>query len=254
MLGKKKKKPNSQWHLAVICASVYHCSSNSDSDFNNNNGSSLGYILKGRLVDVFSSQAGNNSHFSSLPVTFAASGLTEQTVHIKAECRCSCEASVSVLHLNPKSLLQHNTQAITWPQHGGRITYLMGLRCNHNQVTQHRLLSVQCTVHHFSTQVFFFLKCSPTLPWGCPPPTGRKETKHFIYVIYLIYVHSLYFSSVWVSLLLFTVELVSLFCSLFHHWGQSGAGEVRITSVMVTNRLGRERHDNLLIDLVFSYF
>lgn len=32
------------------------------------------------------------------------------------------------------------------------------------------------------------------------------------------------------------------------------AGEVRITSVMVTNRLGRERHDNLLIDLVFSYF
>lgn len=28
----KKKKPNSQWHLAVICASVYHCSSNSDSE------------------------------------------------------------------------------------------------------------------------------------------------------------------------------------------------------------------------------
>lgn len=180
-----KKKPNSQWHLAVICASVYHCSSNSDSDFNNNNGSSLGYILKGRLVDVFSSQAGNNSHFSSLTVTFAASGLTEQTVHIKAECRCSCEASVSVLHLNPKSLLQHNTQAITWPQHGGRITYLMGLRCNHNQVTQHRLLSVQCTVHHFSTQVFFFFsKVFPYIALGLPPTNRTKRNKTF-YLCYL---------------------------------------------------------------------
>lgn len=47
----------------------------------------------------------------------------------------------SVLPLNPTPLPQHNTQAITWPRHGGGITHLMCLRCDHNQVTQHRFLS-----------------------------------------------------------------------------------------------------------------
>lgn len=59
----------------------------------------------------------------------------------------------SVLPLNPTPLLQHNTQAITWPLYGGGITHLKCLRCNHNQVTQPRLLSTSfsslCQPHRF---------------------------------------------------------------------------------------------------------
>lgn len=222
MLGKqKKKKPNSQWHLAVICASVYRCSSNSDSETLITTMAPVWltfwrvdllmcFPLKQVIIAIFLlwlsllQPLGWQNRQSTSRQSAAAP--------VKPQCRCSIwtqNHSCSTTHR-----LSHDPSMVA----GSPISWASGVTTIRSHSTGYCLYNVLFII--FLHKFFFFLKCSPTLPWGCPPPTGRKETKHFIYVIYLIYVHSLYFSSVWVSLLLFKVELVSLFCSLFHHWGQ----------------------------------
>lgn len=130
---KKRPTHNSIWVLFVL--SLYNFYSNSEAETLTTT-MTPGWVTPSKIDLSRSSQAGYRSHFS-VPdnLKFAASGLTEQTVHCWGQHQGRGLSSLSTQHLSYST-----TQAITWPLQSGRNTYLLCLRCNHNQVTQHRLL------------------------------------------------------------------------------------------------------------------
>lgn len=172
------KKPNSQWHLAAVCASVSHFSSSSASETLITTmapvwvtfwgvGLLLGYPLSLPLEQVIIAVfLPCPSHFYGLWADWTDSPLLKEASRPSA--LLLPWSLRSVLPLNPTPLPQHNTQAITWPQHAGGITHLMCLRCNHNQVTPSRFLSF--SLFQFLLKKYVSTSAIFTFSIFCPTP------------------------------------------------------------------------------------